>query len=116
MFEHAEFGKIVYNKKVYHHDIYVHPSGKVEVRRKELSEVVYRTSHQVVAAEVDVLLQEDPDCIIIGTGFSGALRLTDGAREFLKEKGVLYIELVTPRAVQEYNTRHNCSILVHVTC
>lgn len=116
MFERAEFGKVVYNRKVYRQDIYVHPSGRVEVRRKELSEVVHTTSHRVVAAEMEVLLQEDPDCIIIGTGFSGALHLTNEARQFLKEKGVLYRELITPRAIQEYNNSYNCSILVHITC
>jgi hypothetical protein len=116
MFGRSEFGKVVFEKRVYNHDIYVHPSGTVEPRRKELSEMVYNTSHKVVAAEMEVLLSEDPDCIIIGTGFNGALHLTAEAREFLKERGVFYQEFFTPKAIQEYNNRRNCAILVHVTC
>jgi hypothetical protein len=116
MFEPAHFGNVVYNRKVYSHDIYVHPSGKVEPRRKELSKIVYSTGHKVGAAEMEVLLTEDPDCIIIGTGYNGALRLTSEARDFLREKGVVCKEYPTPRAVEEFNHSYNCSILVHVTC
>lgn len=116
MFMTTEFGKVVYNKKVYEYDIYVHPSGRVEPRRKELSEQVHRSSHKVTAAEIEVLLREDPDCIIIGTGQGGALHLTAEARHFLEEKGVLYEELLTPKAIQKYNMCFNCAILVHVTC
>lgn len=116
MFQQTEFGKVVYNQSVYNQDIYVHPSGRVELRRKELSTIIYNTSHKVVAAEMEILLQEDPDCIIIGTGFSGALHLTAEARAFLEEKGVSYEEILTPKAVKEYNNRVNCAILVHVTC
>lgn len=116
MFERTEFGTVVFNKTAYNHDMYVHPSGTVEPRRKELSRMVYSTSHRVVAAEMECLLQEDPDCVIIGTGFSGALHLTAEAKDFLKEKGVLYREFLTPKAVQEYNSQKNCAILVHVTC
>jgi hypothetical protein len=116
MFERAVFGSVVYNNTVYRHDIYVHPSGAVEPRRKELSQQVYGTSHKVVKGEMEILLREDPDCIIIATGFNGALHLTAEAREFLKEKGILYEEMVTPKAVREYNTKLNCAILVHVTC
>lgn len=116
MFQAPEFGKVIYNEKVYDQDIYVHPSGRVELRKKELSRMVYSTSHMVAAAEMEVLLQEDPDCIIIGTGFNGALHLTAEAREFLEEKGVPYKELITPRAVEEYEKSINCATLVHVTC
>lgn len=116
MFSHTEFGKVVYKGVEYTHDIYVHPSQKVEPRRKELSEQAYGTSHKVSPAEMDILLTEDPDCILIGTGQSGALHLTAEARKFLEEKGVIYKELLTPRAIQEFNATVNCAILVHVTC
>ena len=116
MFESTVFGEVVYKNKKYTRDIYVHPSGKVEPRRKELSRIVYSTSHKVVAAEMEVLIKEDPDCIIIGTGQSGALHLTAEAREFLQEKGIPYKEFLTPRAIEEYNKSLNCAILVHVTC
>jgi len=116
VFEQAEFGKVVFNRKMYTHDIYVHPSGRVEPRRKELSKLVHHTSHKVVAAEIEYLLQEDPDLIIIGTGYNGALHLTAQARDYLKDKGVLYHECTTPKAIQEYNSCCNCAILVHVTC
>jgi hypothetical protein len=116
MFEHTEFGTVVYNRKAYHTDIYVHPSGAVEIRKKELSRVVHGTSHKVVAAEIEILLKEDPDYIIIGTGQNGALHLTAEAREVLEEKGVFYKELTTPRAIKEFNRSWNCAILVHITC
>lgn len=116
MFEPAHFGNVVYNQKVYTHDIYVHPSGKVERRRKELSEIVYSTDHKVGAAEIEILLREDPDCVIIGTGYNGALRLGSEAREILREKGVVCKVYPTSRAVKEFNNCYNCSILVHVTC
>lgn len=116
MFENAEFGAVIYNNTVYHQDIYVHPSGTVEKRRKELSKIVYGTSHSVVKAEMEILLKEDPDCVLIGTGYNGALHLTAEAKTFLEEKGVIYQEFLTPKAVKEYNKQHNCAILVHVTC
>ncbi len=116
MFESAEFGAVTYNDIVYNHDIYVHPSGTVEKRQKELSKMVHRTSHKVVKAEMEILLKEDPDCVLIGTGYSGCLHLTAEARTFLEEKGVFYQEFLTPKAVKEYNKRYNCAILVHVTC
>jgi hypothetical protein len=116
MFEKAEFGSVVYNGTEYDFDVYVHPSGDVQVRRKELSEIVYNTGHKVVAAEIEYLLKEDPDCVIIGTGFSGALRLTSQAREVLEAKNIFYTELLTPQAAQEFNNRKNCAMLVHVTC
>ncbi|MBU7015780.1 MAG: hypothetical protein HXS52_13440 [Theionarchaea archaeon] len=116
MLKQAKFGSVIYKNRVFTHDIYVHPSGAVEPRRKELSCMVHGTSHKVVKAEMEILLREDPDCIIIGTGHSGALHLTAEAREYLKERGVSYQELLTPQAITEYNHRFNCAVLVHVTC
>lgn len=111
----CQFGTVVYRGRVYSCDVYVHPSGRVEPRRVEL-QPGYSSGHRVGAAEIEWLLQEDPDYILIGTGFNGALHLTQDAREFLEEKGALYRELLTPRAVEEYNRSYNCAILVHVTC
>ncbi|MBU6998927.1 MAG: hypothetical protein HXS41_15090 [Theionarchaea archaeon] len=116
MLKEVEFGSVQYKNRIYTHDIYVHPSGAVEPRRKELSSLVHGTSHKVVKAEMEILLLEDPDCVIIGTGYSGALHLTEEARDFLKQKGVFYQELLTPQAIIEFNHRYNCAILVHVTC
>jgi hypothetical protein len=116
MFGNAVFGAVVYNNTVYHTDIYVHPSGTVEVRQKELSTLVHKTSHKVVKAEMELLLKEDPDCILIGTGHNNCLHLTAEAKTFLEEKHVFYQEFLTPKAVKEYNKRHNCAILVHITC
>ena len=113
----TEFGSITIGGEVYEHDIVIRMSGKVKRRKKKLSKQKYGTSHTVSLDEAKHILDEGAKHLIIGTGQSGALKLSDEAEKYFKEKGCSVELLPTPQAVEVWNRVKGKIIgMFHVTC
>jgi hypothetical protein len=111
------FGSITIEGQHYEHDIIIRLSGKVRKRDKTLSKAVYGTSHILSLAEMDDLYRKKAARIIIGTGQSGQVRLSQEAAEFLKAQGCQVDLCPTPEAIRLWNEAEGEVLgLFHVTC
>jgi len=113
----TEFGSITIGGEAYEHDVVIRLSGKVKKRKKKLSKQIYGTSHTVSLDEAKHILDEGAKYLIVGTGQSGALKLSDEAEKYFKEKGCSVELHPTPQAVDIWNKAKGKTIgMFHVTC
>lgn len=105
------FGRIEADGVAYEHDLLVTPTGVQEWRRRE--------GHRVHPEDLEPALVVSPDVVVVGTGFSGFLTLTEEARARLAERKIELIAVRTGEAVEAYNelspARRTCALL-HLTC
>lgn len=113
----AGFGWIRVGKTTYDHDIIIHTSGEVSKRKKKLSKGLKgEYGHTPLSEyELDLLEKEKPDRIFIGTGNSGALPLTPGARKILDTYRAVILPIPEVLPLMEAEKKPYVAIL-HVTC
>lgn len=75
-------------------------------------------AHVVDRPELEKLVKQDTKVVIIGTGQSGCVKITDDALAFLKERKIGLIEEFTPEAGKIFNERDKKGLvaLFHLTC
>jgi len=113
----TKFGSITVAGRKWDHDIIIHLNGKIEIRKKKLSKEVFGTSHIISLAEAEYVYEDGADYIIIGTGESGMVKLSDEAIEFFTLKNCQPLMLPTPEAILAWNKANNLTIgLFHITC
>lgn len=96
MIEEYRFGFIKINGKEYDFDVEVRWTGEVlRWQRKE--------SHIFGIDDIKRAIGQNPDIIVFGTGESGMAKLSEGAKDFLKEKGIEFIVDSTGEAVKTFN-------------
>lgn len=106
----SAFGSITIDGKVYNHDVYVLPSGKVEERGY---------GHTFTKDQVERVLRENPDVVIIGKGTSGLASLSSDERALLEKTGAELIEADTPGVKEKFNEltkAKKVAAIIHVTC
>lgn len=108
-----EFGRIVVHGHTYTADIILLPTGvRANWRRDE--------GHVLKPQDLNAVIEAQPDVLIVGTGVSGAMRVTDEAMTSLREAGIDAVCLPTARAVTAYNERLERGVSVaaalHLTC
>ena len=115
--EHTSFGSITINQETFNHDVVIRLSGKIKKRKKTLSKQVYGTSHKLSLEEATHIYEEGCKTIIIGTGQSGVLKLSQEAVRFFEERGCQVILKRTSEAIEEFNRTTGEKIgMFHVTC
>lgn len=113
----TKFGSITIAGRKYEKDVLIRLGGKIEKRKKKLSREVFGTSHIISLAEAEDIYEEGADKIIIGTGQSGKLKLSDEAAGFFRQKECHPVLLPTPEAIQVWNEAKGSTIgLFHITC
>ncbi len=113
----TKFGSITIAGKKYENDILIRLNGNVEKRKKKLSKEVFGTSHIISLAEAEYAFEGGAEKIIIGTGQSGMVKLSDEAVDFFRKKDCQPILLLTPQAILEWNKAKGKTIgLFHITC
>ena len=87
---------ITINGKTYNHDVEVGWTGEVlKWWRKE--------RHLVEVDDLKRAIDQNPDTIIIGTGYSGLVRVTEEAQKFIIEKEIKLIIDKTEEATKTFN-------------
>jgi hypothetical protein len=115
--EGTKFGGITISGELYNFDVLIRLSGKVERRKKKLSKAKYGTSHKVSLEEAKQIFELGAEQLIVGTGQSGQLKLSNKADEFFREKGCSVILLPTPEAIASWNGTDGAVIgMFHITC
>jgi hypothetical protein len=115
--EETAFGSITVAGVIYEHDVVIRLDGQVKKRKKKLSKEIYGTSHIVSQAEAEELYDKGAAKLIVGSGQSGMLSLSDEARIFFDRKQCQVILLPTPQAIVTWNSAAGLVIgMFHVTC
>ena len=79
------------------------------------------SSHLVLSADIDVILAVKPDVLVIGTGYSGGMSVSDEAKRLCADNGVELVVERTARAVERYNAIllegiQSVAAAFHLTC
>ncbi len=113
----TRFGSITIAGKKYDHDVLIRLDGKVEKRKKKLSKEVFGTSHVISLAEAEYVYEDGANQLIVGTGQTGMVKLSDEAVHYFKEKSCQVTLLPTPEAIRCWNETEGDGVgLFHVTC
>lgn len=113
LIEEYEFGKIVINGETYHTDVLVFPD---RVRDQWWR----RKGHELAIEDLKCVVAAQPEVLIVGTGYSGGLRIPNETKRQLENHHVQLIAKKTPEACSIFNsmiqTRRNVVSALHLTC
>jgi len=113
----TEFGSITVSGELYEHDIIIRLSGKVKKRKKKLSKAKYGTSHKVSLEEAEHVFEVGAKRLILRSGQSGSVELSDEAAKYFQKNGCSVQVLPTPQAITAWNAAKGAVIgMFHVTC
>jgi len=94
--EEYHFGSITIDGKTYDYDI--------EVRwTDEILKWWRGESHIVDIDDVKRAVEQNPETLVIGTGESEAVRVTENTQKFIREKGIELIIDKTEEAIKTFN-------------
>jgi Uncharacterized conserved protein len=113
----TQFGEITIEGKTYAHDVVIGINGKVRNRNKRLSSAQYGTSHILSLDEARDVYAAGAALLIVGTGQTGYVELSEQANEYFKQHGCHVLLLPTSQAIETWNSVEEAAIgLFHVTC
>jgi len=113
----TSFGSITVEGETYDYDILIRLNGQVERREKALSKEIYGTSHTVSFEEAKYIYEEGTEKIIIGTGQTGFVVLSEEAEDFFTERKCGIELFPTPWAIERWNEiEGRITAVFHVTC
>lgn len=81
------FGSIMIDGEVYYKDLWI-IDGSIKKRDKSIAKSKFDTSHMISRKELKKVLGQKTKRIIIGSGNSGLVSLTDKAQKYLEEQGI----------------------------
>jgi hypothetical protein len=111
------FASITISGEFYDHDVIIRLDGRVKKRKKKLSKAVYGTSHRVSLEEAEHIFEDGAKMLIVGTGQSGCVELSQEAEEFFRNNRCIVKLFSTPEAVAVWNSAEGAVIgMFHVTC
>lgn len=107
----TKFGEVSINGKIYYSDMLVCWDGKIEFRVKK---------HIFDMDDFIALLKMKPEVIVIGTGQTGIVKISDEVRQTAEDKKIkLYVD-PSPKAVDMFNglvaQGKKAIALIHTTC
>ena len=113
----TEFGTITIDGVTYEHDVLIHSKGEISKRKKKLSKAIYGTSHIISLDEAKFIYEKGAERLIIGTGQTGMVKLSEQAALYFDELNCQPDLLPTPDAIQAWN-KAECKVigLFHITC
>ena len=111
------FGSITIDGETYQNDVVIRLDGEVKKRKKKLSKAVFGTSHKISLDEAKEIFEPGAERLIIGTGQSGMVRLSDEAVDYFEKKKCQVQLYPTPEAIRIWNKAGEKTIgLFHITC
>ena len=105
-FESTQFGSITISDNVYPHDVYLLPDHQIVKRDKSHSKRI-RGHKELSLWELKMLFQRNPRYLVIGTGQTGILPLTQESESWLtsklKQENIVLIRDRTPLVLDKTN-------------
>lgn len=114
----TKFGSITVDNKKYKQVLII--DKKVIERNDKKLHDEFGTTHYICNDEKKLLLSQNPEVIIIGTGVSGALKTFPEFDLEINKLGIKLIKERTLSAIKKYNklskTGKKVNALIHTTC
>ena len=115
--DNTSFGSITVEGLVFDHDVFINLNGEIKKRKKKLSKKHFGTSHIISLEEAAHIYEVDAEKILIGSGQTGMVRLSDEASDFFDQKNCNVFIIPTHDAVEKWNNETGSVIgLFHLTC
>jgi len=113
MIESYGFGRIVVDGKEYTTDLIIFPDWvKAGWWRKE--------GHRLYIGDLEEVVEEQPEVLVVGTGYSGLLKVPAETKKYLEEEGIEIIIQPTKQACETYNkliqSGKKAVAAFHLTC
>lgn len=113
----TRFGQIKIEGEVFENDVIIRLDGEVKKRKKKLSKAIYGTSHVISLDEAKYIYEEGAEGLIIGSGQSGMVKLSEEAAAYFQARNCRVQLLPTPQAIRLWNQSQGAILgLFHVTC
>lgn len=112
MIDSYDFGRIVINGRRYTTDLIVFPDRVKDGWWR-------REGHGLQIEDLDEVVQDNPEVLIVGTGYSGLMKVPAETREYVKSKGIELIAQRTAEACKTFNRLVKSKKIVaalHLTC
>lgn len=81
----TRLGSITIEGEKYKNDVLIQLGGEVVKRKKKLSKAIYGTSHVISLDEAIYIFEEKAERLIIGTGQTGMVKLSDEAADYCRK-------------------------------
>jgi hypothetical protein len=112
MIESYAFGRMVVDGQAYTSDLIIFP--------KKINTSWWRKSgHRLCLEDLEDVFEEEPEALVIGTGFNGLMKVDEEVKGKARAKGIaLFIEK-TEKAVQNFNeiaSKKKAIGAFHLTC
>jgi hypothetical protein len=112
MIDSYDFGLIIINGKRYNSDLMIF-SDKVKAGwwRKE--------GHRLQVEDLRDVLEVKPEVLVVGTGYSGLIRIPPETRKYVESEGIEFIAQRTAKACETFNRLVKSRKVVaalHLTC
>ena len=115
--DNTSFGSITIEGIVFDHDIFINLKGEVNKRKKKLSKKHFGTSHIISLEEAKHIYQKGTEKLLIGSGQTGMVTLSDEASKFFDKKNCNVFIIPTGEAIERWNKETGSVIgLFHLTC
>lgn len=112
MIESYTFGKMVVDGCIYTSDLIIFPD--------RIQSFWWRkTGHKLCLEDIEDVFKEKPECLVIGTGYLGVMKVDKEVQEQVREMGITLIIEKTPQAIQTFNTLSSKKTAIgafHLTC
>lgn len=116
--EKVSWGKVKVDGREYHQVLII--GNEVLERETEKLHELFGTTHQIGEWEKEKLLSDDPEIVLIASGWSGFVKIDDDFKNQLKEKDIELQVVLTPKVVERYNQLvkegKRVNVLIHTTC
>jgi len=113
MIESYDFGCIVINGRAYTTDVIVLPD-------RVLSSWWRQAGHKLAPADLDEVIAARPNVLVVGTGYSGLMRVPPETETYLAEQNIQLVVERTADACRTYNrllhAGRNVAAALHLTC
>lgn len=113
MIEDYKFGEIKINGRYFDYDVEIRWDWEVLEWQRE-------QSHVINVSAVERAISKNPEEIIVGTGEFGMAKVTEQAKEFIRNKGIGLIIEKTGRAAEIFNREiekdKKAIAIFHLTC
>ena len=109
----TRFGSITVDGKIYDRD-----DNYIVFWDGEIIGLHTAERHTFGKPELDMILKKNPEIIIVGTGDSGYLKVSEKVRSLCQERGIKLVEMVSREAVTRFNQNLDKRVVgfIHVTC
>ena len=113
MIDHYSFGSITIQGKQYRSDLKI-------INGEVISDWWRKSGHNVDVNDVSDILSAEPDYLVIGSGSSGLMKISDRLRQHLVDIGVEVIIETTSKGIETFNRMYadgkNIAAGFHLTC